>query len=96
MAKSRTTISVEHDLIKQAQDRFLNISNITERAIREKLGRTEVEIIDGDTCEFCGVKCEKETRKKKGLIWLWPDEKWICPRCWKTKSDEVKHGKQYV
>jgi hypothetical protein len=73
----------------------LNVSNILERALKEKLGSIAVDLIVSDKCDFCGRKGNIATKEVDGLIWMWPDEQWMCPRCWKTASEKVKHGKNY-
>ena len=90
MVKARTTISIDAELIKQAQDKMLNISGLAEEAVRQKLNYKEVRI-DILNCEFCGRECSKAFVDKQGnyndgLTWLCPDEKWICPHCLRTKS----------
>jgi len=37
-------------------------------------------------CEYCG-------EEKGELEWLWPDERWICPRCLRSKINKVIAGK---
>lgn len=98
MVKRHTTLNIEDELIQEAKKKFLNISEITANAIRDKLGNVEVEINnDIKQCEFCGIELPKQTAKDltKGLCWLYPDEKWICPRCLKSKIRRVSiAGKQ--
>jgi len=43
-----------------------------------------------EKCEFCGKEDEKATRDNlTGIIWLWPDERWICDSCFKDKSRRI-------
>ena len=90
MVKARTTISIDPNLIEAAQKRLLNISGLTESAIRAKLGKTEVEISDSEVCEFCNRPGTKATRDNpKGLCWLFPDERWICDSCLISKGRHI-------
>jgi hypothetical protein len=95
MVKKHTNLSIEHELVEKAKERGFSISEITEEALRDKLGKTQVEI-DREicNCEFCGIELPKQTAKDltKGLCWLWPDEKWICPRCLRKKIRSVNIG----
>jgi rubrerythrin len=61
--KTRTTISIDPDLVKQAQSKFINISELTEDALRDKLNKKEVEIDLSDEmliCHVCGKKGKRE------------------------------------
>ena len=90
MVKARTTISIDHELMKKAHESFMNISGLAEDAIRAKLKIKEVQILDSDKCEFCGRAGEKSTRDDlEGLSWLYPDERWICNTCLKSKGKNI-------
>ena len=81
MTKIHTTLSVEESVLKEAKSKFLNLSAELEKALKEKLGKKQVEIPEGLKCEFCG--------EGKADSWLWPDEKWICDSCLKRKATNV-------
>ena len=91
MVKRHLTLNVEDDLIEKAKGNFLNISEIAEKAIKEKLGQQEVVMdITVEECEFCGKKEEKATATNlEGLTWHWPDERWICNSCLGDKKRRV-------
>ena len=91
MTKKTTTLTIDDELIECAKKNFLNISEIAEKALREKLERLTIEIHKSiDCCEFCGKQIEKATNKNlNGLSWLYPDEKWICPTCLYHKVSEI-------
>jgi len=95
MVKRHTTLNVEDDLIQKAKEKFLNISEIAEEALRKRLGEVEV-LIDTtiSNCEFCERgEMRKATRDNlDGLTWLYPDERWICPNCLKTKERTITVG----
>ena len=102
--KRHTTLSVDNDLMQRAKDKDINISELTEKAIKNKLGEVDV-IIDTtiEKCQFCfregeketveDIKPETNTRKPVEhptlLTWLWPDEKWICNACLRNEARKV-------
>lgn len=85
MSKGRTTISIEHELIKKAKERNINISGLTEAAVKKKIG----DLPDSDVriCDRCGIE-DKETDRE--FFWLWPDEKWICEKCDRDTIEKLK------
>lgn len=92
--KVTTSITIDPELLKQAQEKLINVSGLTEAAIREKLGKKEVTMSEAEKCEFCGIEGEQETtetvnQSSRGLTWLFPDEKWICNSCLKTLGRQV-------
>ena len=100
MVKRHTSLSVDSDLMDKAKEKELNISELTENAIKEKLGETEVVIEEATRCELCGregregtaddFKHDTNTKDKVEnptiLTWLYPDEKWVCNACMREKS----------
>ena len=91
MSKKHVMISIEEDIHKKAQDKFINISGVAEDAIREKLSKKEVTMTNPTKCELCGIEGVQETKEtvnksSTGLTWLYPDEIWICNRCLKGES----------
>ena len=93
--KVHSTINVDENVLKRAKERGLNLSGEVENMLRKRLDVKEV--IISDKCDFCGKAMRKATRDdQKGLIWLFPDEKWICYKCFKNKSDKIIKGLQYV
>jgi uncharacterized protein with PIN domain len=94
MGKKNVMITMDEDLHKKAKEKFLNISAEAEKAIRERLGKAKVEINQEITnCEFCDREMRKATAKDlNGLCWVYPDEKWICPKCLKVKSLRESYG----
>jgi len=90
MVKKITTLNIEHDLIEEAKRKFINISSAAEEGIKNKLGMIDVKIIEPTKCEFCGREDRKATRNDlTGLTWLYPDEKWICEKCLKSRSHRI-------
>jgi len=90
--KKHLNLSVDGELAEEAKKNYLNISEIAEDAIKEALGKKELVMdITIEECDFCSRKMEKATAKNPniGMIWLWPDEKWICPKCLRNKSDQL-------
>ena len=85
MVKRHSTITIEDDLIVEAKENFINISAVTEIAIREALGKKKVEIDKPDECWWCNRREDKATYNNlMGMTWLYPDEKWICSGCLKN------------
>jgi hypothetical protein len=81
--KTRTNISVDHDVLQKAKDKMINVSGVAEKAIRDKLDVKDVEIdMIERNCQFCGMI-------KENMIWLWPDERWICNACLKYKAGNI-------
>lgn len=59
--KARTTISIDTELLKLAQDKGYNVSGLTEHAIIDKFHKPDIEEIKELKCAFCGNLGEKET-----------------------------------
>lgn len=94
MVKKITTLNIDSDIVNKAKKQFINMSDIAERAIKDKLGIVNVEISEALKCEFCGQEIQKTTKDDlNGLVWLFPDEKWICPECLRSKINKVISGK---
>ena len=47
-----------------------------------------------EICNRCKVEGERATAKNhtEGLMWLWPDEIWVCQRCWRIETSKVVIG----
>lgn len=93
MVKVHTTISVDDGVIKKAKDRNLNISEITENALRVHTDISEEECFNNQTQPMCGFCNKKEKWATKddmiGMTWLCPDEMWICSSCLNKKIKEI-------
>lgn len=86
--KGRVNITMDPELHKEAQEKFLNISGIAESALREKLGKISLDIDKSTECDFCdniGIPLASRDNPE-GLCWLYPDERWICNHCLLTKG----------
>ena len=96
MGKKNVMITVDEELHKMAKEKLINISNTTEDALKEKLKLREIIINEEITkCEFCGKEDKKATATDlRGLSWLWPDERWICNDCLRTKGDKISVGQR--
>ena len=88
--KRISTVYIEAQILEQAQDKHINISQVAERGLREELN-TPISQSDELSCFFCGRSGFKESyvsmpeKDKKALTWLCPDEKWICNGCLESK-----------
>lgn len=84
--KKNTTLSIQAELIDDMKKKNFNMSEVAENAFRQQLKKEVVEIEEESKCNFCGRPGEKATRfNLDGLTWLYPDERWICKGCLKTK-----------
>jgi post-segregation antitoxin (ccd killing protein) len=91
MAKEITPLTIDAELKRQAKERGFNMSEIAQNAIREKLGNIDITIEENKACAYCGREMGKafvdiKGIEHKGLRWLFPDERWICPKCLFEKS----------
>ena len=84
--------SIETEILDQARELRFNISEIAEEALIKKIEEaTMKEKVNSEhKCQFCGKKDRLATRDDlTGLTWLWPDERWICESCLKSKCAAV-------
>lgn len=61
--KARTTISIDTELLKLAQDKGYNVSGLTESAIINKFHKPDIEEIKELRCDFCGELGEQENKQ---------------------------------
>ena len=87
MGKETTTITLDSEMKKKAKKLGINISALTERAIKEKAGMVEINM-NADSCDFCHKEMLKASAKKPhiGLTLIMPDEKWICHNCLRRRT----------
>lgn len=94
--KKTTSLTIESDTLKRAKETGMNMSEVLENALKEKLKIKTIQITEGDHCDYCGVKMRQATRNDmNGLYWLLPYEKWACPSCDLKFIKETIHGKNY-
>ena len=92
MVKERTNVTIEEDIMEKAREKGINVSNVSEKALIAEL---EIDSVNIDrsikSCEFCNSPSMRKATADnlKGLTWLWPDERWICPKCLKAKSRSI-------
>lgn len=55
MSKTRTTVSVDEDLIDRAKEQELNISQVTERALREEIRRPQYYLFNTNKKNLPGI-----------------------------------------
>jgi len=81
-------VTIDEEVLSQAKEKGLNISQASEQGIKDKLEIKEVQDVENQECEFCGREMRKATADDlEGLTWLFPDEKWICPRCLRNENN---------
>ena len=88
------TCSVDESLHTECQELRVNISELLNLAMKKRLNQTEVKIEKSSNCEFCGTKGTRENideidKRKNGLSWFYPYEKWICNECLSAKSRHI-------
>lgn len=97
MVKTITSVNVDADILEEARQNFINISEAAEHGLKDRLGKRQVEIeTEVHKCANCGMEGEKETKediqkhghfsKSNKLIWIYPYEEWMCNRCLRTIS----------
>jgi len=90
MGKTHTTLTIDEELLKEAKIRRINMSEELDKALKNVVGKKEKEILEPAKCEFCGREMRKATADNlKGLTWLSPDEKWICPSCLRNQKTAI-------
>ena len=90
MTKKHTNLNIDSDILEQAKENKLNMSEIAEGAIKSKLGVVEIKP-KGAKCRYCGESFDfaNADDPDKGLMFLWPDEHWICQACFRDKTKQV-------
>ena len=94
--KKKVLVSIDEFSHANAQKKGLNISEVCDRAIREKSGNT----IDADeelkSCCKCGLRGDAikmvDGKEVGELFWLCPDEVWICNKCNKQEVRKIVVG----
>ncbi len=91
MGKKSIHVTVDEDVHKEAIEKGINVSSIADLALYEKVKGKQVVIEEALSCHDCNVEMEKQTVEDltKGLVWLYPDERWICPRCLRNRFNSV-------
>ena len=91
MVKKTTTLTIENEIIEKAKKMGMNMSDVAEKAIAKETGEVTFNTNEGTNCEFCNREDTKATADSPdlGLMWFWPDLKWICQSCLKAKSVNV-------
>lgn len=75
-----TNINIPDFLKEKAQKENLNLSQITQEAIKRKLGERTIQI--PEKCFKCSRELEKQsTNNPIGLVWLDNAQDWICHIC---------------
>lgn len=95
MVKKSTTLTIDSDVLEEAKKNMINMSAVAEQALKKASGIKEVEInIEEKCCDFCQRELRKATAEdQNGLVWLWPHERWICPKCLRSQINTIIKGK---
>ena len=98
MVKQTTSLTIDAELLNKARERGVNISELAQEGIEKGLGIESVNMqrvqdrkdgkLLGEDCFICKNLYDYATKEEpnKGLVWLWPDERWICHKCLTRKS----------
>lgn len=88
--KVHANLTMDNEVLERAKEKGLNISDVCEQALRVKTGEVVINPTH-ETCHKCSIKELKATADEpdKGMMWLWPDEKWICQRCFNRETKKV-------
>jgi len=93
MDKKHTTLTLDGDILKKAKEQQLNISGEVNEFLRTRINGNIDSPEEELKCFVCGVHLPKQKTNDltKGLVWLCPDERWICNSClnFKAKSSMV-------
>ena len=79
MSKKAVMISLDEFIHTHAKSRGLNISKVCEKALREAVDGSITDPKEERECFLC-------SRTNVNMIWLCPDEKWICNKCLNAKA----------
>ena len=89
MAKIHTTLSIDDEVLKKTKESQINISQEVEEHLRQRLGQKTIIPSDEDECAFCGKMERKATIDDiNGLTWLYPDEVWMCHKCFINETQK--------
>jgi hypothetical protein len=77
-------VSIDQELHEKAKKKFINISELTEKALREKVKGSIDQSENEKECNYC--------QSKGDLLWLCPEECWICPKCLRGEIKRVEIG----
>ena len=92
MIKKHTTLTIDDEVLAKAKDRGINMSDVAERALQERLGIIDKQVdMTVTNWEFCDREQDIATKENlKGMHWICPDEKWICFQCLENKIERLK------
>ena len=103
MAKIHVNLSVDDEIVKDAKEQGINLSEAAEKGLLEQLGKKTVTLVEPTQCSICKNGGRRETatnlRDKRhfseptNLTWLYPDEIWLCNKCLRFKVEILKKGK---
>jgi len=82
MSKKNIMVSVDEFIHKKAKERYINISQVCESALRVKVQGEITQTEKERECFNCKAKDVEMT-------WLCPDEIWMCNKCLTTDIRRV-------
>ena len=90
MVKKITSLNIDSEVVQQAKERGINMSEIAESAIKKKIGIQEVNSSeDVKFCPDCQTGFDEGMAEIKGVTWLCPDEHWICNNCLRYRISKI-------
>ena len=87
MTKKAVMISIDDELHAKAKEKDLNISSVCEDALKHNVNGAVNDPEEKRQCHFCKTTWFGDLAKT--LIWLCPDEVWICDKCLKQEVKKV-------
>jgi len=92
--KTKISASVDIDVLERAKKRGINVSGILNQALSKSTGQ-DIDSAEADiVCAKCGKFQELASQHNafKGMVWLCPDELWICTNCMGGEIRQVTIG----
>lgn len=90
MAKLHLNLSVDSELANEGREKMINMSELMESALRDKLNKRQLEIEEGKQCAKCYKPMREATEDDlNGLMYVLPFYEWLCPQCLEQEKRKV-------
>lgn len=84
-------LTLDDNIVKKAKEMGLNISGECNEFLRKRIGQSIISKEEDKTCFNC-ENLEHGHESLKDLIWLYPNERWICSHCLKIETRKITIG----